>query len=54
MGTPGLWELITSKSPKNFTEKDYAEYKGIMLLTNALHHDYNPNNPFPRGSRSDK
>ena len=25
-----------------------------MLLTNALHRDYNPNNPFPRGSRSDK
>ena len=54
MGTPGLWELITSKNPKNFTEKDYGEYKGIMLLTNALHRDYNPNNPFPRGSRSDK
>ena len=25
MGTPGLWELITSKNPKNFTEKDYGE-----------------------------
>ena len=35
-GTPGLWELITSKNPKNFTDKDYGEYKGIMLLTNAL------------------
>ena len=53
-GTPGLWELITSKNPKNFTDKDYGEYKGIMLLTNALHRDYNPNNPHPRGSRSDK
>ena len=54
MGTPGLWELITSESPKNFTEKDYGEYKDTMLLTNALHRDYNPNNPFPRGSTSDK
>ena len=53
-GTPGLWILITSKNPKNFTDKDYGEYKGIMLLTNALHCDYNPNNPFPRGSGSTK
>ena len=53
-GTPGLWELITSKNPKNFTEKDYGEYKGIMLLTYALHRDYNPNNPYPRGSGSTK
>ena len=54
MGTSGLWELITSKNPKNFTEKDYIEYKGIMLLTNALHRNNDPNNPFPKGSRSDK
>ena len=52
-GTPGLWELITSKDPKNFTDKDYGEYKGIMLLTSALHRDYNRYNPHPRGSRSD-
>ena len=54
LGTPGLWELITSKNPKNFTDKDYGEYKGIMLLTNALHRDYDPYNPHPRGSRSGK
>ena len=53
-GTPGLWELITSKTPKNFTDKDYGEYKGIMLLTGALHRDYNPYRPYPRGSKSDK
>ena len=53
-GTPGLWELITSKTPKNFTDKDYGEYKGIMLLTGTLHRDYNPYSPYPRGSKSDK
>ena len=53
-GTPGLWELITSKNPKNFTDKDYGEYKGIMLLTNALYRNYDPYNPHPRGSRSEK
>ena len=26
----------------------------LMVKTNALHHDYNPNNPYPRSSRSDK
>ena len=54
MGTPGLWELITSKNPKNFTEEDYGEYKGIMILTNALHRNNDPNNPFPKGSKSTK
>ena len=54
MGTSGLWELITSKNPKNFTEKDYGEYKGIMLLTNALHRNNDPNNPYPKGSGSNK
>ena len=53
-GTPGLWELITSKNPKYFTDKDYNEYKGIMLLTNALYRDYDPYNPHPRGRRSGK
>ena len=54
MGTPGLWELITSKNPKNFTEKDYGENKGIMILTNALHRNNDPNNPRPKGSGSNK
>ena len=54
MGTPGLWELITSKDPKNFTEKDYGEYKGIMILTDALHRNNDPNNPYPKGSGSNK
>ena len=54
MGTPGLWELIMSKSPTNFTKKDYVEYTGIMLLTNALHRNNNPNNPYPKGSGSEK
>ena len=53
-GTPGLWELITSQNPKNFTDKDYGEYKGVMILTNALHRKNDPNNPRPKGSGSNK
>ena len=54
-GTPGLWELLMSKNPDDvyFNEKDYDEYEKLMVKTNALHKDYNPNNPYPR-SRSDK
>ena len=53
-GTPGLWELLMSKNPDNFTKNDYDEYEKLMVKTNALHKDYNPNNPYPRSSRSDK
>ena len=49
-GTPGLWNLIMSKNPKNFTDKDYDNYKDLMIITNALHIDNNPNNPYPKGN----
>ena len=54
-GTPGLWELITSKTPQmSSNRKDYDNYVKLLLKTNALHHDYDPNNPNPRSSKSDK
>ena len=53
-GTPGLWELIMSKNPEYFTEDDYKNYTRLMLKTNALHRNYDPNNPNPRSSKSDK
>ena len=56
LGTKGLWELITSKKPSKslYDVEDYENYRMLMLKTNALHRDYDPNNPLPRGSRSDK
>ena len=53
-GTPGLWELIMSKNPEYFTEDDYKNYTRLTLKTNALHRNYDPNNPNPRSSKSDK
>ena len=55
-GTPGLWELLMSVNPDDdyFDENDYDEYAKLMVKTNALHKNYNPNNPYPRSSRSDK
>ena len=44
-GTPGLWELIVSKEPKNFTEEDYENYANLMVETNSLHQKNNPNKP---------
>ena len=34
-GTPGLWDLIVSKKPKDFTKEDsenYAKYLGLCLM----------------------
>ena len=56
VGTKGLWELITSKKPNKdlYKEDDYTNYERLMIKTNALHRNYDPNNPLPRGSKSDK
>ena len=53
-GTPGLWELIMSKIPENFTDKDYDEYEDLMIITGALHRNNDGDNPHPKGSRSIK
>ena len=53
-GTPGLWELIMSKIPKTFTDKDYDNYEDLMIMTNALHRGNNEDNPHPKGSGSNK
>ena len=49
-GTTGLWELIMSKNPKNFTDKDYDNYDDLMVMTNALHRYNDEDNPHPKGS----
>ena len=49
-GTDGLWDLIMSKNPKKFNDKDYEEYKKLMIISNALHINNNPKNPYPKGN----
>ena len=56
-GNEGLWELITSKDPveESDYDKDHLkEYERLMIKTNALHKGNNPNNPYPKSSKSDK
>ena len=53
-GTPGLWELITSRDPVDFNEKDRDEYEKLTIRTNTLHRYDDPRNPHPKANRSDK
>ena len=56
VGTPGLWELIMKNEPNrdNFNEEDLENYSILLLKTNVLHHNFNPDNPNPRSSNSYK
>ena len=56
IGTPGLWELIMEEKPdpKNYTQEDLINYGDLLFKTNAMYEDFNPNNPYPRSSRSYK
>ena len=56
-GNEGLWELITSKDlveESDYDKDDLKEYERLMIKTNALHKGNNPNNPYPKSSKSDK
>ena len=55
-GTPGLWELITSKTPDSeiFTDGDYEQYQNILVETNAMRQNNDPMSTKPKGSRGQK
>ena len=53
-GTPGFWELITSKNPENYTGEDLDKYRQLLLLTNTIYRDNNPDNNNPKSSKSSK
>ena len=58
LGTPGLWGLITSKDPEkdsiDWDKDDIKDYERLMIKTNALHRENDPNNPNPKSSKSGK
>ena len=55
-GTPGFWELVTSKNPKpeNYTEEDLNKYRQLLLLTNTIYQNNNPDTNKPKSNRSPK
>jgi hypothetical protein len=55
-GTPGLWELVVSKTPSDeiYTLSDKERYIDILTSTNALRRNNDPNESYPKSSRSPK
>ena len=53
-GTPGFWELVTYKEPKEYTEEDLSKYQQLVILTNTAYQGNNPNQNKPKSSGSNK
>ena len=53
-GSPGLWQLLTKKEPKEYTENDLRYYNDILVDTNALYQNNDPTSDKPKASRSSK
>ena len=53
-GTPGFWELVTSKDPKEFTDDDLENYQKLVILTNTAYRNNNPNQNYPKSGNSNK
>ena len=55
-GTPGFWELITSKNPnpEYYTKEDLSKYQQLVILTNTAYRNNNPNQNYPKQSKGYK
>ena len=53
-GTPGFWELVTSKNPNpdNYTSEDLGKYQQLVILTNTAYQGNNPKNNKAKSSKS--
>ena len=54
IGSPGLWELITSNKPQKFTEEDYKNYTNLLVQTNTIYQGNDPKNTKPKSSGGSK
>ena len=55
-GTDGLWELIISNNPQEgkYTEDDFINYGELLIQTNAIYQNNNPDQNKPKSSNSKK
>ena len=55
-GTPGFWELVTSKNPnkENYTDEDLNKYQQLVILTNTAYRGNDPTQNKPKSSVSKK
>ena len=51
-GTRGLQSLVKRTRPTGYSADDLKTYTKLLIPTNALHQDFNPDNNYPRGSGS--
>ena len=56
VGTPGFWELITSKNPnpEYYTKEDLSKYQQLVILTNSAYRNNNPTQNYPKQSKGNK
>ena len=56
VGTPGFWELITSKNPnpEYYTKGDLSKYQKLVILTNTAYRNNNPTQNYPKQSKGNK
>ena len=56
VGTPGFWELITSKNPnpEYYTKEDLSKYQQLVILTNTAYRNNNPTQNYPKQSKWNK
>ena len=55
-GTSGLWELIISNEPQEgkYTEEDFVNYGELLMQTNTIYQNNDPNSFKPKSSKSSK
>ena len=53
-GTPGLWNLIMLDKSQDFTEEDFLNYGNLLIQTNTIYQNNDPNSNKPKSSRSYK
>ena len=55
-GTDGLWELIMKDEPElgKYTEEDFINYGEILVQTNTIYQNNNPNQNKPKSSKTSK
>ena len=55
-GTDGLWELIMKDEPElgKYTEEDFVNYGELLIQTNAIYQNNNPDQNKPKSSNSNK
>ena len=56
-GTPGFWELVTSKNiknPENYKEDDLNKYQRLVILTNTAYRNNDPTQNYPKQSKVNK